>query len=94
MFRFLCSIAHSRATGNVGGIIAGQIFPAKDVPKFTLAHSLSLGVWLAAMSGMSVERYIWNRRNRLRASMSEEEKQAQDDRGITGDAHYSYQYAL
>jgi hypothetical protein len=51
-------------------------------------------MWLLAMIGMSVEYFIWRRRNARRAALGEQEKAAIDAKGVTGDHHYLYRYAL
>jgi len=88
------SVGMQQTIGNIGGVVAGQIYRSRDKPGYRLGHAVSLGVWVAGMVGMTIEFLIWRHRNAKREAMTDEQKAAIDAKGITGDHHYSYRYAL
>lgn len=88
------SVGFQQTIGNCGGVIAGQIYRTVDKPKYILGHSASLGFWIMAIAGMTAEYFIWRSRNAARDAMTAEEKDEQDVRGVTGDHHYAFRYAL
>ncbi|KAL1405674.1 hypothetical protein Q8F55_009313 [Vanrija albida] len=88
------SVGMQQTMGNIGGVIAGQIYRSGDKPRYTLGHAASLGFWVVGMIALTVEYMIWRNRNIARDRMTEEEKQAQDDAGVTGDHHHSFRYVL
>jgi MFS family permease len=88
------SVGMQQTIGNIGGVVAGQIYRTQDKPGYRLGHAVSLACWVGAMIGMTVEYFIWRKRNAERAVMTEEKKALIDDKGITGDHHYSYVYSL
>ncbi|KAF9260695.1 major facilitator superfamily transporter [Marasmius fiardii PR-910] len=84
------AIGLQQTLGNIGGIIAGQIYRSTDKPYYRLGHSISLGAMVLAMMGMIVEVMIYKSRNDAKDRMTEEEKQRQDLDGAAGDRHYSF----
>lgn len=86
------SVGMQQTMGNIGGVIAGQIYRSVDKPNYTPGHAASLGFWVLGISGMALEWYIWRSRNLKRELMSEEERAAQDAKGVDGDHHYSFRY--
>lgn len=47
-----------------------------------------------ALGVITLEYFIWKRRNTVRDAMSQEQKLVEDDAGIDGDKHHSFRYAL
>lgn len=88
------SVGMQQTIGNIGGVIAGQIYRSKDKPGYRLGHAVSLAAWVVFIVGASMEYYIWKTRNAHREKMSEEEKDEMAVKGITGDHHYDFRYAL
>lgn len=88
------SVGMQQTMGNIGGVIAGQIYRDVDKPEYTLGHATSLGLWVMALVGITVEWYVWRTRNRRRDEMTVEEKERIDEKGITGDHHYNFRYTL
>lgn len=74
--------------------IAGQIYRTNHKPVYRLGHAASLGFWCVALIFATLEWYIWRRRNAQRDAMTEDEKAALDERGVTGDHHYKFRYVL
>jgi len=48
----------------------------------------------AALGVITIEYFVWKRRNAARDLMTEEQKLAEDDAGVDGDKHHSFRYAL
>lgn len=88
------SVGMQQTMGNIGGVIAGQIYRDSDKPEYTIGHGASLGLWIMALIGITIEWYVWRSRNKHRDNMTVEEKESIDARGITGDHHYNFRYAL
>ncbi|BEI84466.1 hypothetical protein CcaverHIS002_0410700 [Cutaneotrichosporon cavernicola] len=88
------SVGLQQTVGNTGGVVAGQIYRSVDKPRYTIGHGVSLAFWVLAIAGMTAEYFIWKSRNAAREQMSAEDKDEMDVRGITGDQHYSFRYAL
>lgn len=88
------SVGMQQTMGNIGGVIAGQIYRDSDKPAYIIGHGASLGFWMMALIGITVEWYVWRTRNKRRDMMTAEEKESIDAKGITGDHHYSFRYSL
>ncbi|KAH8085656.1 major facilitator superfamily transporter [Filobasidium floriforme] len=88
------AIGMQQAMGNTGGIVAGQIYRSTDSPRYLLGHAVSLGCMAGALGVITLEYFIWKRRNTARDAMSQEQKLVEDDAGIDGDKHHSFRYAL
>lgn len=88
------SVGMQQTMGNIGGVIAGQIYRNSDKPEYTIGHGTSLGLWVMALIGITIEWYVWRSRNKHRDNMTAEEKEGIDAKGITGDHHYSFRYSL
>ncbi|KAG7095743.1 hypothetical protein E1B28_006453 [Marasmius oreades] len=84
------AIGLQQTLGNIGGIIAGQIYRSTDKPFYRLGHAISLGAMALAMMGMIVEVMVYKSRNDAKDRMTEEEKRQQDIDGVTGDRHHSF----
>lgn len=88
------SVGMQQTIGNIGGVIAGQIYRTQDKPNYRLGHAVSLAAWAVFAIGATIEFFIWRSRNAHRERMSAEEKEDMDARGIVGDHHYDFRYAL
>lgn len=77
--------------GNIGGIIAGQIYRTPDKPVYRLGHGASLAFWTTALIFASLEWYVWRARNIARDNMTAEERAA--DQG-EGDRAADFRYVL
>ncbi|GAA6023149.1 hypothetical protein JCM10207_005743 [Rhodosporidiobolus poonsookiae] len=86
------AIGIQQLMGNCGGIVAGQIYRSQDKPYYRLGHAVSLGMFAFALFMMGVEVWLLRSRNARKMAMTAEEKQAQDEAGVTGDRHYSFTY--
>ncbi|GAA5948613.1 hypothetical protein JCM21900_005190 [Sporobolomyces salmonicolor] len=86
------AIGIQQLMGNCGGIVAGQIYRSTDKPHYRLGHAFSLGSMALALVGLAGETYLYRFRNAKKLAMTEEEKEAQDAAGVTGDAHWSFMY--
>ncbi|TXT09269.1 uncharacterized protein COLE_03203 [Cutaneotrichosporon oleaginosum] len=80
--------------GNIGGVIAGQIYRTNHRPAYTLGHAASLGFWSTAILAATLQYYVWRTRNAHRNALSAEEKAEMDERGVTGDHHHGFRYVL
>ncbi|CEQ42619.1 SPOSA6832_04445, partial [Sporobolomyces salmonicolor] len=78
------AIGIQQLMGNCGGIT--------DKPHYRLGHAFSLGSMALALVGLAGETYLYRSRNAKKLAMTEEEKEAQDAAGVTGDAHWSFMY--
>lgn len=87
-------IGMQQTIGNIGGVIAGQIYRTQDKPGYRLGHAVCLAAWAVFAMGATAEYFIWRSRNAHRERMSVEEKEAIDAKEITGDHHYDFRYAL
>ncbi|TXT15626.1 hypothetical protein VHUM_00129 [Vanrija humicola] len=67
--------------GNIGGIIAGQIYRTPDKPVYRLGHGASLAFWVTALIFATLEWYIWRKRNIARDNMTPEERAADENEG-------------
>lgn len=74
--------------------IAGQIYRTEDATRYVLGNAFSLGCMLLAAMVFTVEYTVWKSRNLARDRMTEEEKAEQDAKGVTGDHHHAFRYAL
>ncbi|WVW78056.1 hypothetical protein I302_100007 [Kwoniella bestiolae CBS 10118] len=88
------SVGLQQTFGNIGGIIAGQIYRSNNAPRYLLGHSASLAFWIVGLLCLTLEWYIWRSRNARREAMTQEEKDTMDQQGVTGDHHYSFRYLL
>ncbi|BEI80833.1 hypothetical protein CcaverHIS002_0113620 [Cutaneotrichosporon cavernicola] len=80
--------------GNIGGVIAGQIYRTNHKPAYKLGHAASLGFWAVAILATTLQFYVWRRRNVHREALTAEEKAEKDERGVTGDHHHAFRYVL
>jgi hypothetical protein len=74
--------------------VAGQIYRSADKPNYLLGHAFSLACMVGGICVISLEYYIWKKRNAVRDAMTEEEKAKQDAEGVVGDHHHSFRYVL
>ncbi|GAA5953639.1 hypothetical protein JCM10213_002695 [Rhodosporidiobolus nylandii] len=86
------AIGMQQLMGNCGGIIAGQIYRSTDRPYYRLGHAISLGAGVIWILMLCVEVWLLKSRNARKMAMTEEEKRAQDEAGVTGDHHHSFVY--
>lgn len=89
-FRVTCI----KADDVLSSSIAGQIYRSTDQPRYLLGHATSLAFFVVGLLALTVEWSIWRIRNAKRDVMSQEEKDAQDAKGIEGDHHYDFRYVL
>ncbi|BGP27191.1 MFS nicotinic acid transporter [Rhodotorula toruloides] len=86
------AIGIQQLIGNIGGVIAGQIYRSQDVPHYRLGHAASLGSMAFGLAMMTVMTWLLRHRNAKKLALSEAEKEEQDRQGVTGDAHWSFMY--
>lgn len=79
----------NQSFGNIGGIIAGQIYTTNKI-----GHTVSLSVMAMACVLYAVQWFNYSRLNRRKEAMSQDEKDEMDRSGVTGDAHYDFKYVM
>lgn len=85
---------YQQTIGNCGGIIAGQIYRSTDKPRYVLGNAFSLACMFLAMVVFCCQYTIWKSRNAARDNMTQDDKDEQDAKGVKGDHHWSFRYAL
>ncbi|CDR35625.1 RHTO0S01e03532g1_1 [Rhodotorula toruloides] len=86
------AIGIQQLIGNIGGVIAGQIYRSQDKPHYRLGHAVSLGSMAFGLAMMTVMTWLLRHRNAKKLALTEAEKEEQDRQGVTGDAHWSFMY--
>ena len=84
--------------GTTGGVISGQIYQAKQKPRYLIGHSISFACVALQTVLIIILRLIFMMINRHRDKLSEEEKQKQiekyGDEQAAGDRHPNFRYTL
>jgi hypothetical protein len=81
-----------QSIGNSGGIVAGQLYQTRQAPQFTVGHSVSLGGMAMACFCYATCYLIWSSRQARKDRMTQEERDEEDERGVTGDRSWRFTY--
>ncbi|EIW72326.1 hypothetical protein TREMEDRAFT_25239 [Tremella mesenterica DSM 1558] len=87
-------IATQQMMGNAGGIVAGQIYMARDKPNYHIGHSISMAFMCVALVFTFIKAWYLKRVNKRREEMSPEERQRLIDEGVVGDIHPDFRLKL
>lgn len=92
------AIAVIVSVGTSGGAIAGQIYPAKDKPRYFTGHTISFGCVVLQSVLIILLRFILTIINYRRKRMNDEQKQKEIEKyggeELAGDHHPDFQYIL
>ncbi|CAK7230065.1 hypothetical protein SBRCBS47491_007460 [Sporothrix bragantina] len=83
--------------GNMGGIVGTNIYLAREAPKYWTGYGISLAFLLNAICCTFVLRHVWNKDNKKRDRMSEDEiyaKYTEQELLELGDRSPLYRYVL
>ena len=84
--------------GTTGGVISGQIYQAKQKPRYLIGHSISFACVALQTILIIVLRLILMIINRRREKLNDEQKQEQihkyGDEQSAGDHHPDFRYTL
>ncbi|POY74708.1 hypothetical protein BMF94_2183 [Rhodotorula taiwanensis] len=86
------AIGIQQLVGNLGGVVAGQIYRSTDKPYYRLGHACSLGAMVWAICWMFVYVAVLKKRNARKLALTEEEKNEMIAQGATGDQHPNFMY--
>lgn len=83
--------------GILGGIIAGQIYQAKQRPRYFLGHTIGFSCVVVQTILTLLLRFLFTCLNQRRSEMNDEEIQQQIERyngSEIGDRHPTFRYTL
>ncbi|TIB34244.1 hypothetical protein E3P86_02851 [Wallemia ichthyophaga] len=79
----------NQSFGNIGGIIAGQIYTTNRI-----GHAVSMSVMAMSCVLYAAQWVNYTARNKRKEAMTQEEKDEQDRNGVTGDERYDFKYVM
>lgn len=85
------------SVGNLGGAIGSNIYIAKQEPRYWLGYGYSLGTLCAAIASTMILKTAFQRENKKRDAMSEEEcrlKYSEEEMLAMGDKSPLYRYVV
>ena len=75
--------------GNCAGVVASQIYPIKDEPRYILGNSLSLGFEAGALVGVASMYFLFKYRMRQKEKLL---SQGVESNGKEGDYSLDFKY--
>jgi len=91
-FKRSMALGMNGSMGNIGGIVAGQIYRSANAPHYTVGHAVSLAAMCWAVIGFMLQALLWKHKMTRKEAMTEDEKQLQDQRGVVGDERHDFAY--
>ncbi|CAG8805694.1 13019_t:CDS:2, partial [Dentiscutata erythropus] len=84
------------ASGNIGGMIAAQIYQPQDAPTYKYGHTIATFLVIIAITLLIVKYCLLNRANKLKISDPERflKGKNKEEAVILGDKHPSFIYSL
>jgi MFS family permease len=77
---------------NISGVVASQIYPSSDGPRYVMGNSVSLGMETIACGGIVVVWFLLSRRDKVKAKL---ESEGIEDNGYAGeDRGLGFRYTL